>query len=72
MNTSLISAFIGAQVGMLQLAVAARLANMDTGVAGLGADNASSIAQLVGAADQSANSLANVAANIGTNLDISA
>ena len=72
MNTSLISAFIGAQVGMLQLAVAARLANMDTGVAGLGADNASSIAQLVGAADQSANSLANVAANIGTNLDVSA
>ena len=72
MNTSLISAFIGAQVGMLQLAVAARLANMDTGVAGLDADNASSIAQLVGAADQSANSLANVAANIGTNLDISA
>ena len=72
MNTSLISAFIGAQVGMLQLAVAARLANMDTGVAGLGAGNASSIAQLVGAADQSANSLANLAANIGTNLDVSA
>ena len=72
MNTSLISAFIGAQAGMLQLAVAARLADMDAGAGGLDADDASSIAQLIGAADQSANSLANVAANIGTNLDISA
>jgi hypothetical protein len=63
---SLISALIGAQTGELQLAVAARLARMgDPG-------NGSSIAQLAGAADQSANSLANVAENIGTNLDISA
>ena len=63
---SLISALIGAQTGEMQLAFAARLARMDD------ADNGSSIEQLVGAADQSANSLANVAENIGSNLDISA
>jgi hypothetical protein len=66
MDTSLISAFIGAQVGEMQLAVAARLARMNN------ANNGSSIAQLVDAADQSGNSLANVAAGIGTNLDVSA
>jgi len=63
---SLISALIGAQTGEMQLAVAARLARMGN------PDSGSSIAQLTGAADQSANSLANVAENIGTNLDISA
>lgn len=63
---SLISALIGAQTGEMQLAVAARLARMgDPG-------NGSSIAQLVDAADQSTNSLANVADNLGANLDISA
>jgi hypothetical protein len=66
MDTSLISAFIGAQVGEMQLAVAARLASMNN------ANNESSIAQLVDVADQSASSLANVTAGIGTNLDISA
>jgi hypothetical protein len=66
MDTSLISAFIGAQVGEMQLAVAARLARMDDPSSG------SSIAQLVNAADQNANSLANVAAGLGTNLDVSA
>lgn len=65
METSLISAFIGAQVGEMQLAVAARLARTD-------ASNASSVAQLLDAAQQSANALANVAAGIGTNLDVSA
>jgi hypothetical protein len=63
---SLMSALIGAQTGEMQLAVAARLARMGN------PDGGSSISQLVGAADQSANSLANVAANIGANLDISA
>jgi hypothetical protein len=62
---SLISALIGAQTGEMQLAVAARLAR--TGDPNSG----SPIDQLVGAADQSANSLANVADNIGTNLDVS-
>ena len=63
---SLISALIGAQTGEMQLAVAGRLARMGD------PDSGSSIAQLVGAADQSTNSLANVAENIGTNLDVSA
>jgi hypothetical protein len=63
---SLVSALASAQTGELQLAVAARLARMDN------PDSGSSIAQLLGAADRSANSLANVAENIGTNLDISA
>lgn len=63
---SLISALIGAQTGEMQLAIAARLARVGN------ADSGSSIAQLMGAADRSANSLANVAQNIGSNLDISA
>jgi hypothetical protein len=63
---SLIGALIGAQTGMLQLAVAARLARMNS------ADMSGSIAQLVGSADQNANALANVAGNVGTNLDVSA
>ncbi len=65
MDTSLISAFIGVQVGEMQLAVAAQLARMNN------ANNAS-IEQLFDAAGQSANSLANATAGIGTNLDISA
>jgi hypothetical protein len=64
--TSLVTALAGAQTGMLQLAVAARLARMDN------ADNGQWIAKLVDAADQNANSLANVTANIGNNLDVSA
>jgi hypothetical protein len=68
METSLISAFFGAQVGMIQLAVAGDLARMDA--ADPTGNNSSSIAQLADAADQSANSLANVAAGIGTNLDV--
>lgn len=63
---SLISAVIGAQTGEMQLAVAARLARMGDPNSG------SSIARLVGAADQSANSLANVASGLGTSLDVSA
>lgn len=63
---SLISALIGAQTGEMQLAIAARLARVGN------PDSGSSIAQLMGAADRSANSLANVAQNIGSNLDISA
>lgn len=63
---SLASAILGAQTGEMQLAVAARLARMGN------PDSGSSIAQLLGAADRSANSLANVAAGLGGNLDISA
>ena len=64
-TTSLITAVMGAQTGMLQLAVAASLARMN-------AENSSSVAQLIDAAQHGANSLANVAATIGTNLDVSA
>ena len=46
---SLLSALIGAQTGEMQLAVAARLARMGNPGSG------SSITQLLGAADQSAN-----------------
>ena len=66
MDTSLISAFIDAKAGQMQLAVAARLARMND------TNDGSSIAQLVDAANQSANSLANLAAGIGVNLDVSA
>jgi hypothetical protein len=64
MATSLLAALIGSQTGMMQLAVAARLAHTNT-------DNASSVAQLVDAAQQSFDPLANVAAGIGTNVNVS-
>jgi hypothetical protein len=63
--TSLISAFMGAQTGMMQLAVAASLARMN-------ADQGASVVKLIDAAQQSMDPLANVAAGIGTTLDISA
>jgi hypothetical protein len=65
MDTSLITAFMGAQTGMLQLAVAARLARMN-------ANQGASVAKLVDAAQQNFNPLSNVAAGLGTNLDVSA
>jgi hypothetical protein len=68
MDANLISAFFGVQVGMMQLAVAGDLAQMDAN--NPSSDNSSSIAQLVGAADQSGTQLANVAAGIGTNVDM--
>jgi hypothetical protein len=64
METSLLAALIGSQTGMMQLAVAARLASMNT-------DNAAGVTQLVGAAQQSFNSLANAAAGIGTSVNVS-
>jgi len=65
MGTSLISAFIAAQIGQLQLAVAARLAQENP-------QSGSSVAQLIDAAQQNFDPLANVAAGLGTNLDLSA
>jgi hypothetical protein len=65
MDTSLISAFLGAQTGMMQLGIAARMMRMN-------ADESSSVVKLIDAAQQSFNSLANVGAGIGTNLDVSA
>ena len=63
--TSLITAFMGAQTGMMQLAVAASLARMN-------ADQGASVVKLVDAAQQSLDPLANVAAGMGTNLDVRA
>jgi hypothetical protein len=63
--TTLITALVGAQTGMVQLAVAARLERMN-------ADQGASVAKLIDAAQQSIDLLANVAAGIGTNLNVSA
>jgi hypothetical protein len=65
MDTSLITAILGAQTGMMQLAVAARLARMN-------ADQGASVVKLIDAAQQNVSSLANAAAGVGTNLDVSA
>ena len=63
--TSLITALMGAQTGMIQLAVAARLERMN-------ADQGASVAKLIGAAQQNFDPLVNVAAGLGTNLDVNA
>jgi hypothetical protein len=67
MGTSLISAFISAQVGRFQLAVAARLSRSDPS----NLDSGASVTKLVDAAQQNIEPLANAAAALGTNLDIS-
>jgi hypothetical protein len=65
MDSSLVSALIAARIGEIQLAVAAKMLRMN-------ADAAASATKLVDAAQQSADRLANVAAGIGTQLDVSA
>jgi hypothetical protein len=67
---SLLSAFFSAQVGRLQLAVAARLARIDSN-SPINPDVTPSVAQLVDAAQQSVEPLANAAADLGTHVDIS-
>ncbi len=62
--TSLVSALAGAQMGSIQMAVATKMLKMN-------ADAASSVAQLLDAASQNFDQLANVAAGVGQNLDIS-
>jgi hypothetical protein len=66
MDMSLVTAVLGAQTGALQMQVAATImkSNLDA--------EKSSVLTLLGAGEQSASSLANVAAGIGGNLDISA
>jgi hypothetical protein len=66
MDMSLVTAALGAQTGALQMQVAATImkSNLDA--------EKSSVLTLLGAGQQSASSLANVAAGIGDNLDISA
>lgn len=65
MLANLISAFISAQVGEMQLAVAARLAQTQP-------QSGPSVTQLIDAAQGNFNPLANVAAGLGSNLDVSA
>jgi hypothetical protein len=61
---SLATALIGARIGQVQMAVAAKMLRMD-------AENAASIVKVIEAAQQNMDRLANVAAGIGTNLDVS-
>jgi len=63
---SLVTALIGSQTGMMQLAVAARLTRTDD--LGSGA----SVAKLIDAAQQNLDALSNIPAGIGTSLDVSA
>jgi hypothetical protein len=65
MDLSLVTAAIGAQTGLTQLALAGSMLKMNT-------DDASSVVKLIDAAQQSMNSLASVAPGVGTSLDISA
>jgi hypothetical protein len=64
MDLSLVTAMIGAQTGLTQLAVAGSMLKMNT-------ENAASTVKLIDSAQQNLNSLANVAPGIGTNLNIS-
>jgi hypothetical protein len=66
---SLLSAFIGAQVGQFQLAAAAQLTRTDANDP-VNPDIGTSVTKLVDAAQQSIEPLANAAADLGTNLDI--
>ena len=62
---SIAAAFISAQVGQVQTAAAAKMLKMN-------ADSAANVVNLLDAAQQNFNSLANVASGIGTNLNITA
>ncbi|WP_068014953.1 putative motility protein [Rhodoplanes sp. Z2-YC6860] len=63
--SSIAAAFVASQASQLQTVVAAKMLKMN-------ADMASSAAQLLDAASQNLNRLANVAAGVGGNLDITA
>ena len=63
--TSLVSAMAGAQMSQVQIAIAAKMMRMN-------ADAASSVVQIIDAAQQNMTSLANLAAGVGQNVNISA
>jgi len=65
MDTNLVSALFAAQIGQFQLAIAARLARTDS-------QSGASVTQLIDAAEQNFDPLANVPAGVGANLDVSA
>ncbi|HEX4407687.1 MAG TPA: hypothetical protein VH206_02830 [Xanthobacteraceae bacterium] len=62
--STIATALTGAQSGLTQLAVATQMERMRL-------DNSASVVKLIDAAQQNANSLANVGAGIGGNMDIS-
>ncbi|MGC1624227.1 MAG: hypothetical protein WA759_15685 [Pseudolabrys sp.] len=64
-TVSLATAFVGAQMGSAQMAVAAKMLRMN-------ADNAASIVEVLNAAQRNIASLANIAAGVGQNLNITA
>ncbi|MBB5045292.1 hypothetical protein HNR60_000021 [Rhodopseudomonas rhenobacensis] len=66
MDMSLISAALGAKAGQVQMQVAASIMKTNADAEKF------AVSTLLGAAQQSADSLANVASGIGGNLDISA
>jgi hypothetical protein len=61
--SSLAAAMVGAQAGRTQMAMAAKMMKMN-------ADNAASIIQVIEAAQQNLGKLANAAAGLGQNVDI--
>ena len=61
--SSLAAAMVGAQLGRVQMAAAAKMMKMN-------ADNAASIVQVIEAAQQNLDKLAQVGAGLGQNLDI--
>ena len=61
--SSLAAAMVGAQLGRVQMAAAAKMMKMN-------ADNAASIIQVIEAAQRNLDQLANAAAGLGQNLDI--
>jgi len=61
--TSLAAALAGAQMSNVQMAIAAKILRMN-------ADAAASVVQILNAAEQNIQSLANVAVGIGQNLHI--
>ena len=63
-TAALATALIGARIAQMQMAVAAKMLRMN-------ADNASSVVKVIEAAQQNMDTLANVAAGVGTNLDVS-
>jgi hypothetical protein len=64
-SADLASAFVAAQAGQTQLAVAAKMLRMN-------ADAAQSVVKLLEAGQANIDKLANVAAGVGGNLDVSA
>lgn len=62
--TAVAGAMVGAQAGRAQMAVAAKMMKMN-------ADNAASIIQVIEAAQQNLDKLANAAAGLGQTIDIS-